>query len=298
MKLNVTVFLIKEGFTADDTLVLEGQCNHTSFAIDNVNCDFYWKTQTSTPRWVELFSTVDGVNSDRMTGKSLQGLLVFQLHERIFCFTFGHARHLINPLAIERYFGLKAALSLSDPNLIKSIDKSNIDKTPIRSRTQSSKYVSISEFEFKFDWEILKSLTGIIETDSDEDYEVVSGADSVSLHTDITLPGIPAIASRLFCAYQDNTYKDKYPWIDYIMPIRDKQSISSLDNQVIEKINENNFNEVWAAPPALIPYESFSGFCYKKRKTGESSQTTHPDLDLQNCLNMKNMAGELTTSKA
>ncbi len=298
MKLNITVFLIKDGLTASEALILKGRHNHINFAIDDVNCDFYWKTQTSTPKWVELFSILDGINTKYMTGKGLQGLLVIQQHGRLFCLTFGHARHLINPLAIERYFGLKTALSLSDPSLIKSIDKSNIDKTPFRSRTQSSKYVSISEFEFKFDWEILKSLTGIIETDSDEDYEVVSGADSVALYTDVSLQSIPTTVSRLFEAYKDNNYKKKYPWIDYIMPVRDKQLISLIDELVVEKINDNEFNEVWAAPPALVPYENFSGFCYKMRNTGKSSQITHPDLDLQNCLNEKKMIGELTISKA
>ncbi|MDE0089116.1 MAG: TIGR04141 family sporadically distributed protein [Candidatus Poribacteria bacterium] len=298
MKLHVTLFLIKEGFTAVDALVLKGRRNHVSFVINGVDCDFYWKTHTSTPKWVELFSILDGVNTRYMTGKSLQGLLVFQQHGRLFCFTFGHARHLINPLAIERNFGLKAALSLSDPDLIKSIDKSNIDITPFRSRTQSSKYVPISEFEFKFDWEILKSLTGIIESDPTEDYEVVSGADSVSLYTEISLHSLPATASRLFKAYQDNKYKEKYPWIDYIMPVRDKQVISLMDELVIKKINDNNFNEIWAAPPTLVPYENFSGFCYKLRSTGKSSQTTHPDLDLQNCLDEKNIIGELTVPKA
>ena len=294
MKLNVTVFLIKKGITVDHVLVTKHKCNHSKFNINDVKCDFYWRTQISTPKWIELFSGLGDIASADTTGKSIQGLLVFQQHGRTFCFTFGHARHLIDPLAIERYFGLKAALSLSNPNLIKSIDKSNIDKTPFRSRTQSSKYVSISEFEFKFDWEILKSLTGVIEGNPDEDHEVVSGADSVALYTDITLQDIPTTASRLFYAYQNDAYKKKYPWIDYIMPLRDKQLISLLDELVIEKINHGNFNEVWAAPPKIIEYENFSGFCYKKKNMKKSSQTTSPDLDLQNCLNAKQMIGNLT----
>ena len=37
-------------------------------------------------------------------------------HERFFCFTFGHAKQPRNPLAIERYFGLKPTLSFGDPH--------------------------------------------------------------------------------------------------------------------------------------------------------------------------------------
>ncbi|MEO0345712.1 MAG: hypothetical protein AAF229_05595 [Pseudomonadota bacterium] len=78
MKLSVTAFLMKEDRTARDILAIKGRKNHLPLDIDGAHCDFYWKAQSSTPRWVELFRDAPGVRSDLMTGKSVQGLLVIE----------------------------------------------------------------------------------------------------------------------------------------------------------------------------------------------------------------------------
>lgn len=296
MKLNVTVFLLKEGRTRGDVLSKDSKPNHIELNISGDVADFYWKTSNSQPRWVKLFESVESLDTKKMKGSGVQGLLVIEKGKRILCYTFGHARYLIDQLSVERYFGIKVALSLSDPDLIKSIDKSNIDKVPLRSRSQSSKYVSISEFEFKFDWEILKSITGVVESEAEDDYELVSGSDSVSLYTDISLNSIGRISERLLSAYKDDSYKQKYPWVDYIVPVRDKGLIKDLDEAVVDHINKKMYGEVWAAPPEIVEYKNFSGFCYKKR-TGSSSQTTSPDLDLESCLKAKKMEGNVELSK-
>lgn len=299
MKLNVTVFLMKEGRTRTDILDIAGRWNQVSLDVNETRCDFFWKNQASTPKWVDLFAGVEAVRTDLMEGKSVQGLLVMERQSRVMCFTFGHARHLISPLAIERYFGLKVALSMSDPELIRSIDKTNIDKTPFRSRSQSSRYVAISEFDFKFDWEILKSLTGVVASEEDDEYELVSGADSVSLYTEVTLANLPQIADRLLAAYADESYKDNYPWIDYIVPVREKSTINRLDQEMVDKINRNEFRDVWIAPPAMVPYENFGGFSYRRVRVHDGeTQPVSPDLDLENCLNDKRLRGRLTVSKA
>lgn len=153
MKLNITVFLLKEGLSRGDAISTDRALTHQQIIIDDIESDFYWAKNRSRPPWVSLIEQCNQIDTSEMYGHSLQGALVLERHGRVFCVTFGHARHLLNQNTIERYFGLKVALSLSDPGLLKSIDKSNIDRVPLRSRAQSSKYLSISEFEFKFDWE-------------------------------------------------------------------------------------------------------------------------------------------------
>ncbi len=269
------------------------------FAQEETSYEFYWHVSRSVPKWLALFTGINGIEPTAMRGRSIQGLLVLERQGRIFCFTFGHARHLVQQLLIERYFGLKVALSMSDPDLIKSIDKSNFDKAPLRSRSQSSQYISISQFEFKFDWEILKSLTGIVDSENaaDHEYEIVTGSDSVSISTEISLSGIPGLADRLLAAYRDDGYKEKYPWIDYIVPVRDAAIIARLDTIIIERINASDFGNVWIAAPQIIEYRDFSGYCYKHRHT-KSSQVTYPELHLEQCLADKKMTGALDIQHA
>jgi len=294
MKLNINVFLMKEEVIRSEILSENANPNHINFTYMDKEYDFYWRISTNQPRWATLFTDVPEIDTESMFGRGVQGLLVLEFEEKIFCFTFGHARHFINQSNIERYFGLKTALSLSDPTLIKQIDKSTIDKTPLRHRSQASKYISMSEFEFKFDWEILKSLTGVVEG-NDNDYEVVSGSDSVSLYTEVELHQIPVITERLKNAYEDESYKEKYRWIGRIVPVRDKTLLSNLDDFLVSQINANS-GDFWIGPPKIMEYENFSGFCYQARRKSTSSLPSHPDLDLRRCLIEKDLEGELSNS--
>jgi|GEM_PF-1952843 len=288
MKINITIFLLKEGRSKADVLSDGVSPNSITTTIDDYEVDFYWKKQPSEPKWVKLFENHEAISELPLEGVNVQGLLVVEHEQRIFCVCFGHSRHMIDPLSIERYFGLKVALSLSDPELVKSIDKKVIDKIPLQSRMQSSKYVSMSSFDFDFEWQILKSLTGIVEDkEYQSDYEVVSGTDSVSIHTGLSSEDIPSLISRVWKAYKSEDYKTKFPLIDYIVPVRDKAVKEKLNNKIVEAINKEQYSSVWAAPPEIMDYQNFSGFCYKRKPLRSASQPVDPDLDLSRCLKEK-----------
>ena len=294
MKINITVFLLKEDRSVTDSIDTS-RAKSMEMLLGQDSAVFYWVSTRSKPKWLDLFESFEEADFSSARITSVRGLLVLERHGRIFCFTFGHARHFIDSLSIERYFGLKVALSLSDPALIKSIDKTNIERLPLRSRDQSSKYLALSEFEFKFDWEILKSLTSVVKQENDE-YEMVSGSDSVSLYTDIILQDIPEITDRLWSSYNDNSYKEKYPWIDYIVPVKDKALKQILDETLVGMINQREYSLIWAAPPSMIDFDNFSGFCYK-RPRGAVAPCTSPDLDLSNCLQRKGIEGNVQLSQ-
>jgi len=293
VKITINVFLLKEGREVQDALTDEINLQPIAFKLNGVDCLFYHQKNPSHPKWTQLFSAVEEVALLDLTGRSLKALLVMAVRNRVFCFTFGHARHLIDSLAIERYFGLRTALSLTDPLLIKSVEKSNIDRTPLRSKAQSSRHLSIAEFDFKFDSEILKSLTGIVESDQDND-DYVSGSDSLALHSDVKLEDFPEIALRLLTAYEDDRCKEKYPWMDYIVPVRDSSIFEEMDGLLIEAINAEQFERVRAAPPELLGND-ISGFGYVKH----GARSRHGpaiafDLDLRQALLAKHILGEVT----
>lgn len=293
MKITINVFLLKEGRAVQDALTGEINLQPIAFELNGVDCLFYHQKNPSHPKWTQLFSGIEEIADLDLTGRSLKALLVMAVQGRVFCFTFGHARHLIDSLAVERYFGLRTALSLTDPLLIKSIEKSNIDRTPLRSKSQSSKHLSIAEFDFKFDSEILKSLTGIVENDQD-DSEYVSGSDSLALHSDVRLEEFPEIASRLLTAYEDERCKEKYPWMDYIVPVRDSSLIGDLNELLVEAINAEQFDRVRAAPPEILGND-ISGFGYVKH----GARSRHGpalafDLDLRQALLAKHILGVVT----
>lgn len=293
MKLTINVFLLKAGRTIHDALSDEVGLTPIQFSLQGVECFFYHHTNASHPRWIQLFNDVEEVAELNLHGRSLKALMVMAVRDRVFCFTFGHARHLIDGISIERYFGLRTALSLTDPLLIKSVEKSNIDRTPLRSKAQSSKHLSISEFDFKFDSEILKSLTGVVESEND-DSEYVSGSDSLALHSDVRLEQFPDIAARLLVAYEDERCKEKYPWMDYIVPVRDATLVSQLDELLVEAINAQDFDHVRAAAPMLLS-DDISGFGYVRHSArSRNGPAISFDLDLRQALVTKQILGAAT----
>jgi uncharacterized protein (TIGR04141 family) len=293
VKITINVFLLKAGRTVLDALTDESRLRPISFSLQGVECLFYHQTNPSHPKWTQLFSNIEEVAQLDLTGRSLKALLVMAVQDRVFCFTFGHARHLIDALGIERYFGLRTALSLTDPLLIKSVEKASIDRTPLRSKAQSSKHLAISEFDFKFDSEILKSLTGVVESDQDEG-EYVSGSDSLALHSDVRLEQLPEIAARLLTAYEDERCKEKYPWMDFIVPVRDATLVVQLDEQLVVAINAQEFDRVRAAAPQLLS-DDISGFGYlRHRARSRNGPAIAYDLDLRQVLLAKQILGAVT----
>lgn len=293
MKLTINVFMLKPGWTAENAVASEVGIVPIRFSLQGTDCLFYHEASASQPKWLRLFSTIEEIDALNLHGRSLKALMVMAVRDRVFCFTFGHARHLINNISIERYFGLRTALSLTDPLLIKSVEKSSIDRTPLRSKSQSSKHLSIAEFDFKFDAEILKSLTGVIESE-EEDKEYVSGSDSLALHSDIQLQSLPAIADRLLNAYEDDRCREKYPWMDYIVPVRDITLIARLDELLVETINTQNFNQVRAAAPMILS-DDICGFSYVRHSSrSRSGPPVSFDLDLRQALSAKQILDAVT----
>lgn len=211
--------------------------------------------------------------------ESICGMFLVKSHNRLIAFTFGHAKSLLFPYVIQRGFGLRVSLNIGDSEQIKSIDKSTLDKVALKTRSQTSKNTNVADFDFEFDHEILKSISAVVETDDDE-LEIVSGYDSVSLYTKVSLEELPNIADRIMLAYESDKYLTNYPWVDFIQSVSDPEIISVLNDRIIKKLNNNDYDSIWIACPEIVDFGDFSGFVYTLRTKKGCSVCMHPELDL------------------
>jgi uncharacterized protein (TIGR04141 family) len=179
---------------------------------------------------------------------------------------------------VERGFGLRVTLNLSDSEQIKSIDKSTLEKVSLNTRSQTSKNTNVDDFDFEFDQEILKSICAVVDNQVNEDNEYISGCDSLSIYTNIELDGFPDLARRLLTAYNSEKYKEKYPWVDFIQMITDPILLDRLNEKMVEMINNEDFDNLWISPPEIVDYNDFSGFVYKLRL--KQSPCFHGELDI------------------
>jgi uncharacterized protein (TIGR04141 family) len=269
-KLKLTVFLIKDGYKEiEDFLSFDGL--HVVPAEKDgkeIGTLVYRGGFQSKPPWVSIFEGFPGFDSAQIFNQSSKAVYVVRHEGRWFCFTFGYARHLIDDLAYERNFGLIVTLNLGDPEAIKSIDKTHISHVSLQSREQAARELELGNFEFDNDIDLLKSVTAKSRVVEGEDQETLSGRDSVTIYTSVTVDAFSEIANRLYEAFRSTKYEKNYPWLGKIREERDSEVIDALDSTLVSKIAKKDLHKIWLAIPELVEWEQIRGFAYKRTAEG------------------------------
>ena len=201
-KYKLTVFLIKDGYKKiEDFLSFDGFERIDFDAENKIHGTLVYRGGfQSKPSWISIFQDLPGFDAKKIWNQSSKALFAINHKGRWFCFTFGYARHLIDEHAYERNFGLIVTLNLSDPDAIKSIDKTNISHVSLNSKEQATREIELSGFEFNDDTDLLKSITGKSNESEDGERDTLSGRDSVSIYTRATVDDFNEIVERLYDA--------------------------------------------------------------------------------------------------
>lgn len=300
-KHKLTVFLIKEVYEElDDFLCVKGFDQVDFIENEEWRGALIYKGGFKTkPSWVSIFDETPGFDPSNIWNQSSKALYVLKCENRWFCFTFGHARHLIDEHSYERNFGMIVTLNLSDPDAVKSIDKSNISHISLHSREQATKAIELGSFEFDNDIDLLKSITAKSAVSGDEEQDILSGRDSVSINTRALVEDFHDIAKRLYEAFSDTKYREFYPWVDKIREERDKSIVEQLDMQLACRIVAGELANIWLAVPEVVNWEEIKGFAYKYRaeKPNKNGPVLYPDLDLHEWIKVKKPAEDLTAKQ-
>jgi len=300
-KYKLTVFLIKDGYAnIEDFLSFDGFERIDFDAKNKIDGTLVYRGGfQSKPSWISIFQDLPGFDAKNIWNQSSKALFAINHKGRWFCFTFGYARHLIDEHAYERNFGLIVTLNLSDPDAIKSIDKTNISHVSLHSKEQATREIELSGFEFNDDTDLLKSITGKSSETEDGERDTLSGRDSVSIYTRATVDDFNEIVERLYDAYVDTKYKEIYPWIDKITEERDKVVLEKLDAALVACILGNELKTVWLAIPEVVIWEEIRGFSFKKKKEGPkiAGPVLYQDLDIHEWVAVSNIDDELSAKQ-
>lgn len=298
-KLKLTVFLVKEDYQNIEDFLDVGSLNTVSVSGQGSHGTLYYRGGfRSKPPWVSIFEQVPGFDASHIVNESSRALFVIRVAKRWFCFTFGHARHLISEAAIERNFGLIVALNLGDPDAIKAIDKTNISHLALQSREQAGRDVGFDGFEFDVDIDLLKAVTAKGPEAEGEEQETYSGRDSISVYTRMDISRFSEIAKQLYSAFESTTYLDRYPWVGKITQERDSSVVAQLNAAVVSMINHGDLAKIWLAVPEVIAWEDVDGFTFRigARNPRKAGPTLFPDVDLNNWLSESKLKGDVTFS--
>ena len=300
-KLKLTVFLIKDGYKDIEEFLSfkDFQVVPVEQGGKQIGTLIYKGGFQSKPSWASIFEGLPGFDSGSIFNQSSKALYILEHEGRWFCFTFGYARHLIDELAYERNFGLIVTLNLGDPAAIKSIDKINISHVSLHSREQAAREIELANFEFDNDIDLLKSITAKLPTVDGEDQETLSGRDSVTIYTTVTVDVFLDIAKRLYAAFKSTNYKKRYPWLGKIREERDAQIIETLDSALASRIVKKNFHKVWLAIPELIVWEEVRGFAFKhaSERPTKAGPVLYQDLNIDEWSKVAKIDNDLTAKQ-
>lgn len=217
---------------------------------------FVRPSKANPPRWAALF---DEYLEPSDLGKTSSAAAVFlvQTKSRAFAITFGQGRHLLDDDSWEERFGLRVALNSIAPDRLRSLDKVTFDTISAHSRIQSSREASAGEFGLDVEQDLVRAVTGI--PNDETAGRRLTGMDALHVSVRVDLVNLKALLRRYLGAFEDDSYKKTFPWVDHIAEVRSALLVGQLDGIACDKINKKE-GGVWLSIPELVDWAKLTGF--------------------------------------
>lgn len=223
------------------------------------------------PWWREYF----GVQED-LKQQLKAALLFLPAGDRCFALTFGHVLHHIKDEAYEYDFGLRVTLNSLDPKELKSADM--IEPGPARrKRTQVPISTELTYLDFDGNSEIIKSLTGKVKNEYKSLFTTATGSASLKISMKIAPKDLAARCEQLLALYESEEYKETFPNIQNISPIKDPPVIERLDTLLLDSVKSRDGCTTLTIPD-IVDYRD-NTCCVFKGPSGVSD--IYPDMSIE-----------------
>ncbi|WP_072803098.1 DUF6119 family protein [Rhodococcoides yunnanense] len=267
-----SIYLLKDGWDASNALrpdtVLEEVDDDAATLPENAAL-FVLDSPPRPPWWKSYFAI------DADLTQSLKGAILFlEVDERVFAITFGHVAHNLEDASYEYDFGLRTSMNALDPDKIKNTDVLEPGSAR-RQRTQLSVDSDIALFDFDRDATILKSLTGKVRSDLKDLIKHATGSANLKISSAVKPPDLPDLCASVYELYCGDQYKESFPEIQNIAPIKDPTLIGKLDKVLIDQMRAKS-TDIELSIPEMIDYASNTYISF----TGVGLSKVYDDLSL------------------
>jgi uncharacterized protein (TIGR04141 family) len=257
----LTVYLVKAGITRDEAIlavpdVLESQTvGRGRGAVGKI---YYRPTSVHVPRWAAFFG--ESIDTSGFKTASTPAILIVRASGRVFAVAFGHARFMLEPGCYEENFGLRVTLNAVDPERVRLVDLRTLDASGRHAREQASRNIPILDFGIDVETDLLR---GVAAPPQDGTLgKRLSGTDGLSVTAEVELSSLKDLLARLLSQFRKREYKKRFPWVDNVAEVRDRNTLEELDTELVRRIRERELDDVWLAVPDLIDWGDFGGFRY------------------------------------
>jgi uncharacterized protein (TIGR04141 family) len=254
-----SIYLLKPHYDASNSLKNEHGLGETPSETLPPDARLFVLDSPATDPWWKGYFKVDMVLK-----QASKGALVFlTVDNRCFALSFGHVYHNLKDESFEYDFGLRVTLNCIDPNELKSTDTLEPGAAR-RQRTQLPTGSDLTYFDFDRDSAILKSLTGKVLAEHKNLFKYVTGSNSLLIRSEVQVGGLIGLCKQLLTLYESQAYRNTFPDIENIVPVRDPVVIDRLNEKLIEGLKEKS-DSLYLTIPDIIDYRnqgyhaSFSG---------------------------------------
>lgn len=267
----LTIYLIKPSYSEFAEIVEDGTAG---IEVQDVGTFYLENSHPRPPSWLSNFfkTTADKVlASFSLLTSSAKGLLLIRLPDgdvfKIFALAFGHGRHLLRDDAVEERFGLKIVLNSVAKDSLRSIDKITLGSVPKQSREQISRESSADSFGIDVEQDLISAVTGRSRLEAFG--RTISGKDAFATSTKIDIENVRPFLATCLQQFRSEDYKAEFDWVDQIAEVRSVSKQSELNDAIVARITEGQYDHIWMVPPEIIDWADAVGFRYRRRKRAE-----------------------------
>lgn len=260
-----SIYLLKETFDAYNALKDDHNLELISEQGTNLPKEavMYIADRPSSPPWWKNYW---GINKNLIQAQ--KGAIVFlPVENKWMVLTFGMTYHQLNENSYEYDFGLRTTLNALDPDKIKSTDILEPESAK-RERIQSPTASNLTFFDIRQDESIVKKLTGAVREEYKDILTNITGASSLRITSKLEPSEIIGLCERILEIYNSNDYIKYFPDIQNIVPIKDPDKLSEL-NQLLLSAFESGPVDLVLSIPEIIDHTNT--FTIKYSGAGRSS---------------------------
>lgn len=243
---------------------------------------FIGQAFSNPPKWRTFFPAQHRPKIDQLLGAGPAAVLFVKVTNedtsRWFAVVFGAGYFALNLENFESHFGMRVAVNRLGERTLRSIDVRRPEEGTIQTRTQSSKAGSIYDFGVDTYNMILQAVTGLSHDPAFG--TTLTASDALKITAEVDFDTLDQKLRDVPTAYEEDLSEEARKWYGKVIPVRDRSRRGQLDNELVRRLNDGEFEGVHLAPPEIVP----DGDVSEVKFTGQGRDEPFTSLAIENYL--------------
>lgn len=266
----ITIYLLKSDYTKDNVIKDEYKNGYNDLYSSNICKTFVSESIIKNPGWLTSFYNT---TNQKIVTAFPKVVSIYTLEidgENVsFAIPFGGGKSMLVNDSLVEDFGLKILLNSVDIDQFRQLQISDCGKNFRNTSSQLPKLGTVDDFLFDFNTEILKKAVAKCDDKLFANNNIIGG-DGITITVPYKCDNIENFLIESYKKYKSDKYKEHFSWLDNIRNVRDSNLKKQLELELINNINNKEFDKVWMAVPEIIDWNNVSCFKFRKRDIGEN----------------------------